>query len=589
MKPNAPKHSALARAFPLLIKALLLPALVFALANQSTHAGSATWNLNPTSGDWNTAANWTPATVPDDPSDTATFDVSNITAISQQGVIDVAEIIFNRGASAFTISAPGTLNIFGAGTTNNSGVVQNFVAPGLGASIHFYNSATAGKHTVFTQQGPVSVDVTQIAFHDNSSAGRATFINEGNAQAGSGTRFYDSATAANGVFINKTGYSGSFNGGTTEFFNTASAGSAKFIVEGGAPSGWEGILYFFDSSTAANATIMLNGSSDNTISPGLLYFSDGTSAANATVVANGGTVPGASGGEIWFDFLDDQGAPSAGNASFIINGGTNGGFGGKLAFNYGSLGGTAQVKLFDNATLDLSGHDPGTVSLGAIAGTGVVLLGHTNLIVGTTNFSTTFAGNISGPASLIKAGSGNFALFSSNAYHGGTVVQGTGFLFVNNLTGSGTGTGPVQVNSGGLAGNGSISGAMVVGDGSAGAARFRPGKNDRSPGVLTIGQALTFNADATYLWLLDTVRAIASSVVTSSVTIDSAALFSPAELQSGTLHPGTVFTVINNNGTAAIVGSFSNLPDGSRITVGSNTYQASYEGGDGNDLTLTVQ
>jgi hypothetical protein len=27
-------------------------------------AGSATWNLNPTGGDWNTAANWTPATCP---------------------------------------------------------------------------------------------------------------------------------------------------------------------------------------------------------------------------------------------------------------------------------------------------------------------------------------------------------------------------------------------------------------------------------------------------------------------------------------------------------------------------------------------
>ncbi len=31
-----------------------------------------------------------------------------------------------------------------------------------------------------------------------------------------------------------------------------------------------------------------------------------------------------------------------------------------------------------------------------------------------------------------------------------------------------------------------------------------------------------------------------------------------------------------------------NLPDGGSITVGNNTFQASYEGGDGNDLTLTV-
>jgi hypothetical protein len=29
---------------------------------------SAQWNFNPVSGDWNTAANWTPTTVPDGPS-----------------------------------------------------------------------------------------------------------------------------------------------------------------------------------------------------------------------------------------------------------------------------------------------------------------------------------------------------------------------------------------------------------------------------------------------------------------------------------------------------------------------------------------
>jgi hypothetical protein len=89
------------------------------------------------------------------------------------------------------------------------------------------------------------------------------------------------------------------------------------------------------------------------------------------------------------------------------------------------------------------------------------------------------------------------------------------------------------------------------------------------------------------VWLLDTLRGIASGIVGPSVTI-GAALFSPAEVRSGILSAGTVFTVINNNGTQPIVGRFSNLPDGSTITVGSNTFQASYEGGDGNDLTLTV-
>ena len=44
-------------------KPKLLIILSLALAIDA-HAGSATWNLNPASGDWDTASNWTPNTVP---------------------------------------------------------------------------------------------------------------------------------------------------------------------------------------------------------------------------------------------------------------------------------------------------------------------------------------------------------------------------------------------------------------------------------------------------------------------------------------------------------------------------------------------
>ena len=37
-----------------------------------------------------------------------------------------------------------------------------------------------------------------------------------------------------------------------------------------------------------------------------------------------------------------------------------------------------------------------------------------------------------------------------------------------------------------------------------------------------------------------------------------------------------------------ITGTFSNLPDGAIVIVGTTNFQANYEGGDGNDLTLTV-
>ena len=60
------------------------------------------------------------------------------------------------------------------------------------------------------------------------------------------------------------------------------------------------------------------------------------------------------------------------------------------------------------------------------------------------------------------------------------------------------------------------------------------------------------------------------------------------ETGTTTLTPGMVFTVINNTSANPIVGTFSNLPDGGIVTINGNNFQASYSGGDGNDLTLTV-
>src|SRR5690349_4571419 len=100
-------------------------ALLFLLIASTSLAGSATWNLNPTSGNWNTAGNWTPATVPNGLGDIATFEVSNTTDVALAASITLDGIIFNAGASAFTISTYlETLDIEGSGISNNSGVTQ---------------------------------------------------------------------------------------------------------------------------------------------------------------------------------------------------------------------------------------------------------------------------------------------------------------------------------------------------------------------------------------------------------------------------------------------------------------------------------
>ena len=102
--------------------------------------------------DWNTAANWTPAVVPNGPGTSVTIGsvggFITLSADTEVGAITFAMSAFSNslmtGASEFTIS--------GAGITNNSINTQKFFAEsgasGVGGTINFVNSATAGSATL---------------------------------------------------------------------------------------------------------------------------------------------------------------------------------------------------------------------------------------------------------------------------------------------------------------------------------------------------------------------------------------------------------------------------------------------------------
>ena len=99
---------------------------------------------------------------------------------------------------------------------------------------------------------------------------------------------------------------------------------------------------------------------------------------------------------------------------------------------------------------------------------------------------------------------------------------------------------------------------------------------------------LTFDAPATYKVDLDSGSATADKVVAFGLTIQSGAQIILADRGNSVLTHGLVFTIIDNTAAPPITGSFSNLPDGAFVSVNGNNLQASYTGGDGNDLTLTV-
>ena len=264
-----------------------------------------------------------------------------------------------------------------------------------------------------------------------------------------------------------------------------------------------------------------------------------------------------------------------------------------IVFYFDSTGGTARIEVFDNGALHIGVHNAPGISIGSIEGTGLVFLGALNLTVGSNNLSTNFSGVIQDGAngiggSLTKIGTGKLVLRHRNTYTGGTIVN-RGTLVVNNTTDSGTGAGPVFVKGGKLGGKGIIAGAVTVGTGNGSGAVLAPGYLlGASPGALTIQSPLTFNGDGIYEMQVNSGSGIADEVIANGVTINSGAEFSFADLGGGTLTLGTVFTVINNTAATSIAGTFSNLPDGSMFTANGNTYQVNYEGGDGNDLTLTV-
>ena len=502
-------------------KLLIIVNLALAI---NVHADSATWNLNPINNDWNTAANWTPNTVPNGPNDVATFGASSITAVSLASPVELNGLVLNPGASAFTFSIFGgsTLTISGTGITNNSGITQNFVNDGTPQSFYgaitFKGSATAGTQTMFTNNGgPPGGAHGLITFNNDASAADATFVGNG------------------------------------------------------------GFMYFYDSSTAANATITVNGTSSSDGGFGLLSLGS-FAAANATLIATDGHIDG---GDISVGFIGQQGSN------------------------------TARVQLYGKGQLTAA-----SGNIGSLEGDGLVIIQQfENLAIGGNNVRTTFSGKIKGdkpfadpegkgdsngvssivdndsPSSpsgaVTKDGSGTLTLTGENTYSNGTTVT-SGILLVSNASGSGTGKGAVAVNGGTLGGSGIIAGAVTVGTNTGVQAFLAPSKGMKKPATLTIQGALTLNDDSTYIYKLKTKHAKADEVIANGVTIDSGAKFS--FLPSGTtaLTVGQVFTVISNTAGTAISGTFHNLSDGEILTINGSNLQADYQGGDGNDLTLTV-
>lgn len=214
--------------------------------------------------------------------------------------------------------------------------------------------------------------------------------------------------------------------------------------------------------------------------------------------------------------------------------------------------------------------------------------GNTVLTIGANDADDAFSGVIQnnvGTIAMVKTGTGTQTLSGVNTHTGGTTING-GTLLVN---GTHTAVGATTTATGGgtaLGGSGIIAGAVSIQNG----AGLLPG-NTTTNATLGTGN-LTIQPGASTLGVkLSTAGGALTSDqanVTGTVNIAGANLFALA--QNSTLPLGTSFTILNNDGTDAIVGTFAGLAEGAEFIPanGTQSYRISYVGGTGNDITLTV-
>jgi autotransporter-associated beta strand protein len=358
----------------------LFGATALFLAEGNVHAGSAAWLSSPPTNNWGDPNNWSPTTVPNAPSDTATFGHSLTTHVfvSADTYIDSVTFPSSLFPSAYTItitpsdasSAYPVLIISGGGIVNNSGVRQNFInevsSGGGNGRIHFTNTATAGNLTNFTNSAGVRSNVAPYtAFLDEASAGSATITNNGATIPGAA-------------------------GGQVLFNNKASAGSATLIATGGTNNGNGGQIIFASDSTGNTARIEVFGTGRLDVSNHL---------APAVTV---GSIEGD--GSIW---LAANNLSVGSNSKSTVFSGAIDGFGGSLtkigngrltlsSQNYytGSTTVSKGSLSIKNSTGSATGTGPVQVNAGTLQGTGkidgAVTIGTG---MGTTSKATLLAGN----------------------------------------------------------------------------------------------------------------------------------------------------------------------------------------------------
>jgi hypothetical protein len=224
-----------------------------------------------------------------------------------------------------------------------------------------------------------------------------------------------------------------------------------------------------------------------------------------------------------------------------------------------------------------------TFSGGRISGT-IDVYGHALTLTGGSGI-----GPITGTGSLmISSGFGTVVLGGTSTFTGPTAVSGA-------LHVTGTLPGPVTVVIP-PSGHGTLSGTGAVGDVTVndrlfpGELQLFEGGPQNGPGTLKTGNlSLASTAQTQFAFFRDLTDASVADglAVTGTVQVGGRLILMKGFFDPEP-RPGDRFTLISNDGTDPIVGTFVNVPEGGEVQSGNTRLRITYRGGDGNDMVATV-
>jgi autotransporter-associated beta strand protein len=363
------------------------------------------------------------------------------------------------------------------------------------------------------------------------------------------------------ILVTNASYTGNVvvSGGMLAIGNSLALGHGALTLSNGATFDLitENAGYFYGSSifVQAGQLATLNSSALGNGFEGDLSSGDTTSVLNIT----GGVSFGATNSAQFDGFTGTINIQSGATLRFSANSSGN---------TYGSLNPT----LIINGTLQPR-NAGNTIQLGALSGSGVLKgpqsdqgSGNTLYVIGGNNSPGTFSGLIqsntavAGSAVLIeKVGSGELTLSGNNTYGGTTVTAGT--LSVDNTTGSGTGSGNLEIMDGAtLCGTGIVGSATTMDDYSI----LAPGN---PTGTLTFSNNLSLQNTSILLFGLGTnsgqVDVNGSLFIAGSLTVTNSGGFRVGSY--------TLFTCNPVNGLSFGSLTISSAPPGFYYSINTNT------------------